>query len=99
MPMPQDPQDGSISEQAADELERRETRARLLEDDGPDNSARVEHAAIALRNYTEDKGETYDGGVDQLVDLMTDLLHYAAEHDFDLDYVRRVSLAHFEEER
>ena len=67
-----------------------------------DNRDRAERARTALQAYIEARGEAFENSSTEIVDLIADLLHLAADLDggFDpIDSTIRLARMHFEAER
>jgi hypothetical protein len=67
-----------------------------------DNRGRADRAFTALQAYIEARGETFESSSSEIVDLIADLLHLAADLDegFDpIDSTIRLARMHFEAER
>ena len=66
-----------------------------------DNHDRAERARTALQAYIEARGEALEDSSSEIVDLIADLLHLAADLDegFDpIDSTLRLARMHFEAE-
>lgn len=66
------------------------------------NRDRAERARSALQAYVESRGEAYENSSSEIVDLIADLLHLAADLDegFDpIDSTIRLARMHFDAER
>ena len=67
-----------------------------------DNRDRAERARTALQAYVEARHEAFENSSSEIVDLIADLLHLAADLDEGLepiDSTLRLARMHFEAER
>ncbi len=75
----------------------------LIEKDEPiTNKTRAHRAEIALQNYVEGKGETYERSSSEITDLIADLLHLTGSLDEGEDAVEstlRLARMHFDAEQ
>jgi len=62
------------------------------------NKDRAEDAERALLAHLEGKGPLDDPPVQDIIDLITDLLHYAVQHDCDPDEIISSAKMHLGEE-
>lgn len=79
------------------------TLTALIEKDEPiTNKTRAHRAEIALQNYVEGKGETYERSSSEITDLIADLLHLTGSLDEGEDAVEstlRLARMHFDAEQ
>jgi len=66
----------------------------------PTNQERAEHAGNAITEYLSSKGEAWDEPAypEEIIDLISDLLHHAHRLDFDTEHIYRIALTHFQYE-
>lgn len=67
----------------------------------PTNDERAARAQAALRQYIEAKSEPFEDNTSEIIDLITDLLHYAeqiAQDDDAADSALFLAKMHFEAE-
>lgn len=65
---------------------------------GATNELRIERARRAVNAWTEGQDFFTEETEEVVTDIVTDLLHLAAERGVDQDTVLRVAQMHFEEE-
>jgi hypothetical protein len=73
-----------------------------MQTDESTNKTRAQRAEIALQNYVEGKGETYERSSSEIADLMADLLHLTGSLDEGDDAVEstlRLARMHFDAEQ
>lgn len=68
----------------------------------PTNTERANRGRITVERYKEGMGEAFEGDSSEIVDLITDLLHYLHEVDLGDDPVEstlRLAQSHYEAEK